>query len=301
MTTLSAGYSDTLPGASRDVRVRIARNRFQSRRFRNENDVTALGTEINDDSENINEEYLEPAFRKDISYFIRTRFKYRILGYRLDVANKLLAGLATIGAFLQAAFDEYMFISIVSGVLGIIAIVCRQLAIYFLGRSREHTEQLATTINAFKSNLNLPDVISDEDLKLEYRRRQLENSRYSYDHEGVDEEECEDEDIVQEPRFSNIQPQSNRFSNTHDNRILSNNSVKPQINNKSEILSSIKPQINKSEIQVPLDNRLSSAKPQIISKSEVLHNNNIQSPAIILPSPRIKENSLIEPIKIISN
>lgn len=110
--------------------------------------------------ENIKREFIQPTFTKDIKGYIKDRFLCRKYGYRFELTGKILTGVATVCAFLSAGVSGYERAgALVSGGIGMIAVLCQNIATFSLKRSRESTENLNHTLQSLKIDVIIPNEI----------------------------------------------------------------------------------------------------------------------------------------------
>lgn len=112
-------------------------------------------------AEKIDQHYVQPAFLKDMDEFTTQRVYYRIWGCRFEVIGKVLTAFTTITAFGTSAFPDFKYGNVVSGLIGVFAMLFQHMSSYYLNESHEYNERINHILVKLGIQIQLPDEKPD--------------------------------------------------------------------------------------------------------------------------------------------
>ena len=101
--------------------------------------------------------FLTPAYIKDITDTIKWRYLYRKIGENLETISKLLSSASIILAFSAGAFSNISALSYSAGVIGVISLTGMQIASYANNESKECNTELNKLLSSLTIN-KMPDL-----------------------------------------------------------------------------------------------------------------------------------------------
>lgn len=129
---------------------------FAQRNNRNNlsNDLHSQDDQLRNDIIN---NYLTPAYIKDITDTIRWRYLYRKIGENLETISKLLSATSTILAFSAGVFSSISALSYAAGVIGIMSLTGMQISSYAINESKECNTELNKLLSSLTIK-KMPDL-----------------------------------------------------------------------------------------------------------------------------------------------
>lgn len=129
---------------------------FAQRNNRNNlsNDLHSQDDQLRNDIIN---NYLTPAYIKDITDTIRWRYLYRKIGENLETISKLLSATSTILAFSAGVFSNISALSYAAGVIGVMSLTGMQISSYAINESKECNTELNKLLSSLTIK-KMPDL-----------------------------------------------------------------------------------------------------------------------------------------------
>lgn len=112
-------------------------------------------------AERIDKQYVQPAFLDDMDEFTHQRVYYRVWGCRFEVIGKVLTAFTTITAFGTSAFPDFKFGNVLSGLIGVFAMLFQHMSSYYLNESHEYNERINHILTRLNISIQLPDEKPD--------------------------------------------------------------------------------------------------------------------------------------------
>jgi len=119
----------------------------------------------NDLKNNIKNKLINPDYFNNIKQDLDTRTKWKNIGNFFDTLSHLLTSIATILAFANSGFPEYIVLSFISGCVGVCALAVAKFSSYALNRSSINTNEINKILYKLGMDsivdININDPVSD--------------------------------------------------------------------------------------------------------------------------------------------
>jgi len=101
--------------------------------------------------------FLTPAYIKDITDTIKWRYLYRKIGENLETISKIISAISIILAFSSGFFSNIPVLSYAAGVMGVISLTGLQISSYTINESKECNAELNKILSSITIS-KMPDM-----------------------------------------------------------------------------------------------------------------------------------------------